>query len=268
VKLTILCDNTTRIDEYYLGEPGVSYYIEDGDQKILFDTGYSDVYVRNALKKHIDLTKVNTVVLSHGHNDHTGGLPYFPKWPGRMPALVAHPAVFSPKRCDGEDIGSPVNMADACEGFMLRLSDKPVDIAPHLTFLGQIPRQNDFEGKEPIGERLEGETWVPDDLPDDSALVYRGEKGLTIITGCSHSGIANITEYAKTVCGDERIVGIIGGFHLLEMTPRVDKTAEYMKKLAPRRLCPCHCTSFHARCAMETAVGTEEVCVGDTLEIE
>ena len=64
---------------------------------------------------------------------------------------------------------------------------------------------------------------------DDSALVYCGEKGLTIITGCSHSGICNITEYAKAVCGDDRIAGIIGGFHLLEITPQVEKTADYLR---------------------------------------
>ena len=74
MKLTILTDNTTRIDEYYLGEPGVSYYIEDGERKILFDTGYSDVYLQNAKKLGIDLKQVDTVVLSHGHNDHTRGL--------------------------------------------------------------------------------------------------------------------------------------------------------------------------------------------------
>ena len=62
---------------YYLAEPGVSYYIEDGNEKILFDTGYSTVIIENAKKMNINLNDVNKLVISHGHDDHTGGLIYF-----------------------------------------------------------------------------------------------------------------------------------------------------------------------------------------------
>ena len=106
------------------------------------------------------------------------------------------------------------------------------------------------------------------DLIDDTALVYRGENGLTIVTGCSHAGICNITEYAKEVCGDDRIDGIIGGFHLLEMNSQVAKTVDYLQNQHPRLLCPCHCTCFHARAAIQSAVPVREVCVGDILEID
>ena len=71
MKLTILCDNNTMIDQYYLGEPALSFYIEEGDQRLLFDTGYSDVFLRNAASLQIDLTQPMDIVLSHGHNDHT-----------------------------------------------------------------------------------------------------------------------------------------------------------------------------------------------------
>ena len=114
--------------------------------------------------------------------------------------------------------------------------------------------------------RLLEHVWEHDYLPDDSALVYQGENGLTIITGCSHAGICNITEYAKVVCGDSRIDGIIGGFHLLEMNSRVEKTVDYLQKQKPRLLCPCHCTCFHARAAIQAAIPIKEVCVGDVLK--
>lgn len=78
LKLTVLVDNHTYIDQYYLGEPAVSYYLQDGDFTALFDAGYSDVYLRNAAAMGLALPKVDAVVLSHGHNDHTGGLKYFP----------------------------------------------------------------------------------------------------------------------------------------------------------------------------------------------
>ena len=76
MKLTILVDNNTFIDQYYYGEPAVSYYIETEGKKILFDTGYSDVLIRNAELMGIDLKAVDDIVISHSHNDHTRGLQF------------------------------------------------------------------------------------------------------------------------------------------------------------------------------------------------
>lgn len=266
MKLTVLTDNTTRIDAYYLGEPGVSYYLEDGEEKILFDTGYSDIYLHNADLLGIDLTKLSAIVFSHGHDDHTRGLLYFPETERKI-TVYGHPGVLEQKRCDGLPIGMPMERAELEQRFTLRLSREPVQLSERLTYLGEIPRTVEFEGKEPIGERFDGERWQPDYMMDDSALAYRGEEGLWIIAGCSHAGICNIIDYAKKLCGDDRICGVIGGFHLLEMTPRVGKTAAYLKSIKPKHLCPCHCTSFHARAAIHACVPVEEVCVGDTMEL-
>ena len=81
MKLTVLVDNNTYIDQYYLGDPAVCYDIEDGETRLLLDTGYSDVYIRNAKALGIDLAQVSVIALSHGHNDHTRGLQY---WSGGM----------------------------------------------------------------------------------------------------------------------------------------------------------------------------------------
>ena len=74
MKLTVLCDNYTIIDRYLLGEPALSFYLEDNGSTILFDTGYSDVFIKNAETLGIDLSETPMIVLSHGHNDHTRGL--------------------------------------------------------------------------------------------------------------------------------------------------------------------------------------------------
>ena len=66
-------DNNTYIDQYYLGEPAFSVYIEDGAEKILFDTGYSDAFLRNAEQMRVDMNALTYIVLSHGHNDHSRG---------------------------------------------------------------------------------------------------------------------------------------------------------------------------------------------------
>lgn len=265
MKLTVLCDNNARIDAYYLAEPGVSYYLEDGEAKILFDTGYSDVYVRNAAKLGVDLTDLTALVLSHGHNDHTGGLPHLPQQKRKLP-LYAHPAVFDRKRYHDEEIGAPYSEEDAAKLYELHLSVESVQLSEHLWFLGQIPRTNDYENQRPVGERLVDGRWQPDYLPDDSAIVYCGDEGLTIITGCSHAGINNITEYAKKVCGDERICGIIGGFHMLSVSRQTEETVHWLDKLRPRELRPCHCTCFHARAAIQQVVPIGETCVADVLE--
>ena len=99
MQLTVLVDNNTLIDRYYLGEPGVAYYLEDGDVRILFDVGYSDIFLRNAQALGIDLSRLQQVVLSHGHNDHTRGLlwlseqEYFSEL-----QLLAHPEALKPKQ--------------------------------------------------------------------------------------------------------------------------------------------------------------------------
>ena len=74
--LRVLVDNVTYIDEYLLGEPALCFYIEESGRKILFDTGYSDVLIKNAKILGIDLGQITTIVLSHGHNDHTQGIKY------------------------------------------------------------------------------------------------------------------------------------------------------------------------------------------------
>ena len=70
MKLKVLVDNNTYIDQYYYGEPAVSYYIEDEDTNLLLDVGYSDIFMKNANALDVDLESVNTIVISHGHDDH------------------------------------------------------------------------------------------------------------------------------------------------------------------------------------------------------
>lgn len=112
MQLTVLVDNNTLIDRYLVGEPGVSYLIEHDGQKILFDTGYSDVFLQNAQTLQIDLTTIDSIVLSHGHNDHTWGLNHLTQHydrlnftPERKINLVCHPDALNPKYFDAKSIG-------------------------------------------------------------------------------------------------------------------------------------------------------------------
>ena len=260
MKLTVLVDNNTYIDQYYFGEPAFCCLLEGEGKKILFDTGYSDIFLKNAKKMGIALDDLTHVVLSHGHNDHTRGLQFLPPSSAR---LVAHPGCFVPKFCDGQDIGAPFSAQDAAQRWELHLSRRPEALTEHLLWLGEIPRTTDFENRTPIG--ISG--GQDDFLPDDTALVWQREDGIFIITGCSHSGICNIVEYAKQVCGNDRVLGILGGFHLLEDGPQLDRTVDYLAGLDLQMLYPCHCVCLQAKAKMLTRMPVTEVGVGMTLEL-
>ncbi|HJJ79761.1 MAG TPA: MBL fold metallo-hydrolase [Methanocorpusculum sp.] len=173
MRLTVLADNNTYIDKYYLGEPALSYFIEDGDETILFDCGYSDVFLRNAERIGLDISKVNTVVLSHGHDDHTGGLPHLIR---ALPhaRLVSHPGTLAEKQYnDGRNAGSILRETDI--PYEMSLSKEPQKISEHITFLGEIPQTNDFEERVLFGVRDTGGQFEPDYVMEDSALVYETE---------------------------------------------------------------------------------------------
>ena len=168
MKLTILMDNNTYIDQYYLGEPAFSVYIEDGAEKILFDTGYSDAFLRNAEQMRIDMNALTYIVLSHGHNDHSRGLTFlWDKYDLKNVKLVAHPGVFVPKKYMGLDVGAPFSRQDCIDhGLQVIDGSRPVKITERLTFLGEIPRVTPFESREPIGECTD--TGQADFVMDDS----------------------------------------------------------------------------------------------------
>lgn len=267
MKLKVLEDNNTFIDQYYLGEPGVSYYIEDGSEKILFDTGYSSVMMENARKMNIDLNGVTKLVISHGHDDHTGGLKYFLNKKKNI-ELIAHPECFNYKEdATGLYIGSPLNKEELSNLCKLNLSKNPIQVSENVMYLGHIPVLNDFELRYSIGKCVINGEKTDDTINDDSAIVYKSDKGLFVITGCSHSGICNIIEYAKKVCNDTRIYGVIGGFHLFDTNERLEKTIEYLKDNDIKLLYPCHCVSLNAKIEMAKSLDINEVGVGLEINI-
>lgn len=279
LELSVLVDNNTLIDRYFHGEPGVSYHLRDMGTSILFDCGYSDAFIRNAEKMGIHLLDLDSVVLSHGHLDHTWGLYHLIELytEARMekvncdnPTLVAHPSAFLTRTVDDiPEIGSLISEDKLSRHFNMQLSKEPLWLTDNLVFLGEIERTNDFEARVPIGKILRDGTEEDDYVIDDSALVYASPKGLTIITGCSHAGICNIIEYAKKICGDCRVVDIIGGFHLLDPShEQLQGTCEYLKGLQPKTVHAAHCTDLHSKIALSRVVDVREVGVGLRLVYE
>lgn len=267
MKLKILMDNHTEIDMYYLGEPAVSYWLETEGKHFLFDAGYSEAFLKNAKDMGIDVTKAEGILLSHSHNDHTGGLKPLLKldFPEK-PKLIAHPDALLPHEWNGMDIGSPVSERELAEKFALHLTKEPVWLTERLVWLGEIPRALDFEPAYAIGTVEKGGKSEADYILDDTALAYVGEKGLSIITGCSHAGICNIIAYAKKLTGVKRVQSVLGGFHLFDVDERAKETIAFLKEEKIPQLYPCHCTSFAVRAALHAVSPVKEVAVGTELE--
>ena len=277
MELTVLVDNNTLIDRYFFAEPGLSLLIEDDETTVLFDTGYSDIFLKNAFKMGKDLTDLDYLVLSHNHLDHTWGLEPLIKYftelqieqrSFKRPTLVAHPEIFVSVNAEGlGEVGCLLSKEKLAKHFPIQLSAQPKALSSKLTFLGEIPRRNNFEKNLTFG-RKEGAD-EDDQVIDDSALVYQTGKGLIIITGCSHAGICNIIEYAKEVCGDHRVVDIIGGFHLLNPPAhQLEGTLSYLEALQPEAVHACHCTDLSAKIALSRVIRLKEVGVGLSIKYD
>lgn len=182
--------------------------------------------------------------------------------------LIAHPDVFERKIYkEFGEIGTRKRKDEITKYFDLNLSKDPVWLTKNLCFLGEIPRINDFEGKTPLGTIIKNQEELPDYLLDDSALAYRSSKGLVIITGCSHSGICNIIEQAKKICQEEKVIDIIGGFHLQKAKKEiVDKTIAYFKSCRIHNFHPGHCTDLQAKIELGKHFPIKEVGSGLVLE--
>lgn len=238
MKLSVLTENTAS--QYFLAEHGLSYFIEYDNKKILFDTGASDVFLQNAEKLNINTNDADVIVLSHGHWDHGNGLQFTKNKP-----LICHPNSFIKRFRKGEEknIGLELSLKEIKSKFSLITSKEPYYIAPNIIVLGEIPRLNDFEAQ---ATSFVDEYGKDDFVIDDTALAIIKNNELIIVSACSHSGICNITEYAKKITGINTVKAVIGGFHLKKQDNQTKKTIDWFKKNNVQRLLPSHCTQLPA----------------------
>lgn len=256
MKITILVENSPGKCP---GEHGISFLIED-DKKILFDVGATDLFKKNAELLNINLDDIDCIVLSHGHWDHVNGLEFL-----ENKKLICHPDCFMKKFRKKDDTanGMPFNQEKAEEQFDLILTKEPYKISKNITFLGEIPRENDFEAKTTM---FYTENNQDDFILDDSALAIKTEKGLVVIAGCSHAGICNIIEYAKKITG-MKIYAVIGGFHLKKITEITQKTLEYFKKENIEHIYPGHCVKEPVITYFEKQLNAKRLHSGDVIEL-
>lgn len=247
-RITVLVENTAG-GVGLLAEHGLSFWIELGPNRILFDTGQGNVLNHNAEQLGIRLQMADAIVLSHGHYDHTGGLA--DALAGRT-RVYAHPAAFAPKfarSADGtaRDIGLPLlNEEKVRDKAELVWVKEPTDVCAGLKLTGPVPRTTDFED---TGGAffMDKRCTEPDEVIDDQAAFIETPDGAIVILGCAHAGVINTLRHVQTLTDHRPIHTVIGGMHLHNASDeRMDKTVAELRRLEVQRLLPCHCTGFAA----------------------
>lgn len=277
MKLTVLMDNTIIIDTPYLAESGLSFLIETDDAKVVFDTGYSSIFISNARKMGIDMTDITAVAISHGHNDHTNGLLSLGKLlkrDGSRVPIVLHPDCLAKKwwrNKDGslEEIGMPVDKESLEPNYDILMTDKVTKLGDSLYFLGTIPRKDPL-ANEPVGFVANRDNMlVPDYVPDDSAMVFDGKDGLVVINGCAHSGLTNILSYAQELFPGKPFMAVVGGFHMLSKDQAwLEGAVAQIKAFQPKRIYPCHCTDDVSKATFRNHFAVGAIGVGSVLSFD
>jgi 7,8-dihydropterin-6-yl-methyl-4-(beta-D-ribofuranosyl)aminobenzene 5'-phosphate synthase len=258
LKLTVLNDNVAG--RWCRAEHGLSFLIE-ADRRVLFDTSSSDLIEYNAQILNIDLQEIDTIVLSHGHDDHAGGLMLF-----NGQRLVCHPDAFLKRyrKSNGTSLGIPWTEAEIGERFDIQTSREPHQLSEQIYFLGEIPRITPFESKKTAFRKADGSD---DFVMDDSGLAVITEKGLVVISGCAHSGICNMTAHAMKVTGIAKVHAVIGGFHLQNDDETTRQTIDWLKQINVDQVIPSHCTAFVAQAAIYKIYNFIQVKTGNVIEL-
>jgi len=251
LRITTLCDNTANMEDL-LAEWGLSFLIETDEMNILFDTGKSISVCYNANKLGIDLSKVDKIVLSHAHYDHTGGLREVLDKMKKEVEIIAHPDVWADKYNTYEQAhscGSIPFQRHVLEslGAKFHLTAKPVKITDNIMTTGEVPMITDYEEEDSKLFVKRADAWEPDTVPDDLALIINTELGLVVILGCAHRGAINTLYHAQKLTGINKINTVIGGSHLIIASEeRVWRTIAALKELNVQKLGLCHCTGLPA----------------------
>ena len=218
IKITTLAENSAT--QSCIAEWGLSMLVEADGKTILFDTGLGTAALSNAITLGIDFTKIDVIVLSHGHFDHTGGLLETLKRGGPKP-ILAHPDIWTAKygsldNTPARFIGIP-HRPEVYEalGGEFHLSTQPQNITDRIMTTGQVPMQTSYETVESyLRVRKDGEL-KQDELLDDQSMVIDTDYGLVVVLGCAHRGLINTLTHACDIAGKDHIYAAIGGTHLL-----------------------------------------------------
>nr|WP_312058728.1 MBL fold metallo-hydrolase [Fervidobacterium pennivorans] len=242
--LTILCDDTLQPPLH--SEHGFSLLVEKaGEPTVLFDTGTSDVFMKNASTTGKNLTKVEYIVISHGHYDHAGGLKYLTSLGKKFNVYLRQDA-FLPKYSGDRFTGIGWEAIKDWFEFVI-VKDKLIKITNSIYAFGPARMRSKFEEPDSNFQIIKNNERVRDFFEEELNLVIDEDDGIALITGCAHRGIINIVLDALELF-DKKIKLLIGGFHLYKSSEeKVDKVVSILKRLPIEQIIPLHCSGELAR---------------------
>jgi 7,8-dihydropterin-6-yl-methyl-4-(beta-D-ribofuranosyl)aminobenzene 5'-phosphate synthase len=277
IRITILCENLVgRLGG--IGEHGFSAFIETSQGSYLFDTGGGRSIVANSLAFNKDLRTARKIFLSHGHYDHTGGLPEVLKLKGKVDVHV-HPHVFLERIAVLKESGKETKRFIGMfykKGYLEFLGANFVsnadfvEVEKGMFLTGEVPRKTSFEKPDPrLFSDINGKT-EPDLFLDDQSLAIESEKGLILVLGCAHSGMINIIHHVIDKTGKQDFYAILGGTHLGFLAPeQLEESIKSLKEMHVERIGVSHCTGMMAACRLHQEFGDRYFygCVGSVLEV-
>lgn len=249
VRITTLIENNSDDKGQLCYEHGLSLFIEIDGKNILFDTGKSGDFIKNAKSLHKNLDILDYCILSHGHYDHSGGVETFISKVDTMPQFIVGEEFFKPKYKKINALEYKHNGNSFDEEFMLKkqipfrkIKDDVTYLTDHIMIFHHFSNYTDYELRNNKFFVKENDTFLPDDFADEIALGIMTQKGLVVIVGCSHVGIVNIL---KTISKQVNlpIYAVVGGTHLIEADEsRIRKTIEALKEMKIQCIAVSHCT--------------------------
>ena len=261
MKFSFLVENRTET-EGILAEHGLSIYIETGDKRILLDAGASDAFAMNAERMKVDLSQVDLAVVSHGHYDHTCGIPLFCRTNRKAPVYIHKNAFreshgFSKGEIEDEMCGIRwSNEQREAVSDRLVFTDGPVWITDDIVISGTIPLAEGFEPTEKFYYFGVGGGPVFDDMSHEQCLVVRESEGLYVFSGCSHRGVISALQCACSLFPDTPVAALIAGMHLYDAGKKErEEVIRQLQSHQVERILPVHCTGIEAIVELKQAFG-------------
>ncbi len=246
MKIITLAENTS-VSEEFKNEHGLSLYIETETHKLLFDVGASSLFAENAEKLGIDLSEVDTLVISHGHHDHGGGLKKFLEINDKAAIYINRKAFENhySKRDQGEVyIGLDQELLSNLR-FVFLEDDFVIDDALCIFSNVQGGRCQSTANSDLVMEK-DGQLRA-DDFCHEQNLIIREKNQVVLLAGCAHRGIVNILDH-MALNYDMQPTTVIGGFHLYNRSRKKSESKELIESIGNEllmtesRYYTCHCT--------------------------
>jgi 7,8-dihydropterin-6-yl-methyl-4-(beta-D-ribofuranosyl)aminobenzene 5'-phosphate synthase len=263
---------STMLADEGFGEWGFAALVEVDGRRILFDTGANDDTVQRNLKAlKLDLSDVDTVILSHNHWDHTTGLmplrrEYAARAPKALSRVYAGAGLFWPRLGPGgrvDDRMARIRKEYESTGGSVVDVSKPIELMPGVWLTGPVARVHPERNWSATGKVRSPSGEVEDTIPEDMALVIQTDQGLVIVFGCGHAGVINTLEHTRKAIDPAPVKAIIGGLHLFAADEKhLAWTATQLKSFGVQQLVGAHCTGIEAVYRIRELAGlTRQTCM-------